>query len=100
MYYTLSAEKAAHFLVKETIHIANSGTGTLDENGDLINEQITNTKEVRTSQYSKSQDGFDFNDAHIKVKDGSYIRLNKMSITIHNPNNSYNKKLTLDYILD
>ena len=97
VYYIMSIEKAAHFWVEEITHEAQTGAVDFDENGNITNEQITDTQTIHTGKYSKSQDGFDFNDAYIKIKDGSYIGLNKVSITIHNPNNSFNSKLTLDY---
>jgi len=99
VYYTLKIKKAAHFWVKEIVYV-DTVTELVENEDGTVSENTIEEIETRTGKYNCSQDGYYFDDAYIKLIDGSYIGLNNFEITIHNTNSMFNKSLTFDYVLD
>lgn len=94
MMYTLSYHKCAHFwaneIMKTITHIE-----YIEELDDLIakygedyemdsSNEIKTHEQVPTGEYIYEQDGYCYDNAFMKIIDGSYIGLDNFSITIHN----------------
>ena len=110
-YYTVEVKKSPHVWVTELTksYTKEVGTGKFEskpynKDGYIIpDEELANyakediiykdTEIMKTEEVveplgimHKTCAGYDFTNAHVKMKDGSYIGMDNFSITIHNPN--------------
>lgn len=110
-YYTIEVKKSPHVWVTELTksYTKEVGTGEFEskpynKDGYIIpDEELANyakediiykdTEIMKTEEVveplgimHKTCAGYDFTNAHVKMKDGSYIGMDHFSITIHNPN--------------
>lgn len=94
--YTYTLILTPHYWNEEYIDIRPIYEYSVDENGELLKEKV-GEEEVNTGQFNTTTNGFDFTYAHMKLKDGSYVGLNNFTVIVHNPENSLNNKLNIEY---
>lgn len=95
--YELSISKTPRYWYEEKTKEVKRTKTTYDENDNVVSTEVISEDTVKTGEYQKDQNGYDFSNMYIKFKDDSYLGLDNFAIVMYNPNTATNKNINVNY---